>query len=108
MSTWRLDRVIRALVAVMCIVFCGLASEAADFLPVTNALVCQYVAGVGVTNDGSGVLTWTDISGNGRTGTRASGNPAQVTNVLNKRAIVQFRGGDDWLNVAGTMFTKEQ
>lgn len=76
-------------------------------LPPTSGLVAWYDAGFGVTSDGTGVLTWSDRSGQGHDATRASGAPTLVPNQLNGLPIIQFRNNNSYLNVTGTLFAKE-
>lgn len=82
-------------------------------LPVGRGLTCWYDASYGVTEDGSGVLIWADRSGNGHDATRAgSGAPTLVPNDVKSRPAVHLRTPGfptfQWLNCAGTFFTKEQ
>jgi hypothetical protein len=76
-------------------------------LPVTNGLECWYDASVGIVEDGSGVLTWEDQSGQEHHATRAAGTVSLVSNELNSLPAVHLRTAA-FMNCAGAMFTKEQ
>jgi hypothetical protein len=82
---------------------------AAD-LPVTNNLVVWFDAGIEVsTNAGGVVQTWNDQSGNGHHATLANGAPLLVSSVseINDRPAIETRGNDDWLNLSGNLFARE-
>jgi len=86
----------------------GILTVIAGAVPVSNGLVCWYDAGNGVTADGgTGVVSaWNDLSGNGHHATSGGGSPTLAADQLNAKPAVQFRSS--WLNVPGSMFTKEQ
>jgi hypothetical protein len=88
--------------------FTTLAPISNPGLPVTANLVAHYDAGVGVTSDGSGVLTWEDQSGNGYDATRQSGTPTLVTDALNSLPEIQCRNKNSYFNVNYNIFVKEQ
>ena len=76
-------------------------------LPVGDGLVCWFDASVGVTTNGSGAIQgWNDQSGLAHHGTVGGGTTVLAANQLNSKPAAQFRGS--YLNVAGTMFVKEQ
>jgi len=69
--------------------------------PVVGAnVLCWFEASQGVTNDGSGVLTWNDLSGNSHNATRANGTVTLVTNDVNGLPAVHLRGGNTYLGCA--------
>ncbi|MCF7675978.1 MAG: hypothetical protein K9M97_11585 [Akkermansiaceae bacterium] len=72
--------------------------------------VCWYDAAVGVTADSAtGVVSaWADRSGWEHHGTTASGTPVLAASELNSLPAVQFRGNNDWLDLTGTFFAKQQ
>jgi hypothetical protein len=76
---------------------------------IPTGLQAWFDASQGVTANGSNQVTsWTDLSGNGHHATLQNGTPVMSVNQLNGLPVVQFRGNDDFLNVAGTLFSKEQ
>jgi len=88
--------------------FAPLPPESGAELPVTSNLVAHYDAGVGVSSDGTGVLTWEDQSGNDYHATRASGSPTLVGDALNERPEIQCRNRNSFFNVNHNIFVKEQ
>ncbi|MCX6875336.1 MAG: GDSL-type esterase/lipase family protein [Verrucomicrobia bacterium] len=79
--------------------------------PLAGGLVCWYDAGGGITQDGSGVLTWADLSGQGHHATRGNGTVTLVPNEVNSRPAVHLRGGNTYLNCTAAAFSsivKEQ
>ena len=101
----------RALVlsCVFTCVFSGVFSWTAFAqLPVTNGLECWYDASAAITN-ASGVVTgWNDLSGNGHDAALGGGSPTIAPNEINARPTVHLRTPGQWLDCAGTFFTKEQ
>ena len=77
-------------------------------LPVLDGLACWYDAAVGITEDGSGVVSWGDSSTLGHLATRTSGSPTLMPNDINGKPAVHLRGSNTYLSCAGGMFTKEQ
>ncbi|MCX6880057.1 MAG: DUF6288 domain-containing protein [Verrucomicrobia bacterium] len=78
-------------------------------VPYTTGLVCYFDASVGVTTNANGAVAgWSDRSGNGHHASLGNGMPVLVSNQLNSRPVLQFRGNSTWLNTAGTFFAKEQ
>ena len=82
-------------------------------LPDLDGLVVAYDAGEGVTTNADGtVVTWADQSGNGHDAVAVpyADDPVLAAGEVNGRPAVQFRkaDGDDYLEVAGNLFTKEQ
>ncbi|MEI7954356.1 MAG: hypothetical protein WCJ66_04220 [Verrucomicrobiota bacterium] len=65
-----------------------------------GSVAVWYDAAAGVTQDGNGVLTWSDLSGNGHTATRASGSVSLVPNDVNSLPAVHLRGGNTYLSCA--------
>jgi len=65
------------------------------------SMACWYDAGAGITQDGSGVLTWSDLSGNGHNATRGNGTVTLVPNDVNSLPAVHLRGGNTFMNCAG-------
>ena len=78
-------------------------------VPYTTGLVCYFDASVGITTNANGAVAgWSDRSGNGHHASLGNGMPVLVSNQLNSRPVLQFRGNSTWLNTAGTFFAKEQ
>jgi len=65
------------------------------------SMACWYDAGAGITQDGSGVLTWNDLSGNAHHATRGNGTVTLAPNDVNSHPAVHLRGGNTYLNCAG-------
>ncbi len=76
-------------------------------LPVGRGLACWFDAGVGVTDNGSGVIqTWSDLSGKAHHGQLQGGAPTLVADALNSRPAAQFRSA--YLALAMPLTVKEQ
>ena len=65
-----------------------------------GSVAVWYDAAAGVIQDGNGVLTWGDLSGNGHTATRASGTVTFVPGDVNSLPAVHLRGGNTYLSCA--------
>jgi hypothetical protein len=78
----------------------------ADVLPVVSGLTCWYDSSIGITEDGTGVKIWSDISGNEHHARRASGSPALVMNQVNGKPAIQLRSSH--FNCDGSLFTATQ
>ena len=82
--------------------------------PVSNGMVCWFDASTITVADGAQVNTWNDLSGNGHTATRVSGNPVisisdiKYDSTATPKKGVHFRGTDDYYDCAGGMWVKEQ
>jgi len=97
-----------ALTAVAVGLFWGFTSISSAQLPVTDGLVCSFDASLGVTTDGGGVITaWLDQSGSNHHVTAVHGAPTLVSGAVNGKPEIQFRGNDDYMELAGTFFAKE-
>lgn len=72
-----------------------------------SSLLVWYRADWLNLNDGDGVASWPDLSGNNNTATAASAalRPTFVTNALNGKPAVRFDGTDDLLSLTSAVTT---
>ena len=75
-------------------------------IPVTSGLTAQWESDsiVGL-NDGDGITTWADLSGNGHDATQSSATlkPAYNTNIFGTKPSVKFDGVNDAFGIANTI-----
>ncbi|MEI6809598.1 MAG: hypothetical protein WCN95_12830, partial [bacterium] len=74
---------------------------------VSNNLAAHFDAAKGIINDGNGVYTWADQSGNGHIATRTDRTMLLAENQINGMPAVQFRN-EAYANISGNMYSKEQ
>jgi len=86
----------------------SLGGYSAPATPTTTGMNAWFDASKGVALSGTTVTGWADQSGNGHNASVGNGTPALALNNVNGLPAVQFRGNDDSLSVAGTLFAKEQ
>jgi hypothetical protein len=71
-----------------------------DAVPPATGLALWLRADSGVTEDGSGVSSWTDRVTGDRSASRNSGSPRLVEDVVNGKPVVRFDGNQDRLQIA--------